>query len=71
MAAAEEAVAYARQAAEAFGDPAYTIIRTKVPNGIFKGLVPAEVDRGIRAWVIPTDRLPGLVPRVLNYSPLP
>lgn len=65
------ASAYAKQAVKAFGDQPYTIIRTDVPNSIFKGLSPATVDRGIPAWVIPTDRLPGLVPRVMDHSPLP
>ncbi|WP_302329488.1 DUF637 domain-containing protein, partial [Pseudomonas triclosanedens] len=68
---AEEAAAYAKQAVKAFGDQPYTIIKTDVPNSIFKGLSPTTVDRGIPAWVIPTDRLPGLVPQVMNYSPLP
>ena len=68
---AVEAAAYAKQAVKAFGDQPYTIIRTDVPNGIFRSLSPAVVDRGIPAWVIPTDRLPGLVPRVMDHSPLP
>ena len=68
---AAEASAYAKQAVKAFGDQPYTIIRTDVPNSIFKGLSPATVDRGIPAWVIPTDRLPELVPSVMNHSPLP
>ncbi|OYU53316.1 MAG: hypothetical protein CFE27_00085 [Alphaproteobacteria bacterium PA1] len=68
---AAEASAYAKQAVNAFGDQPYTIIRTDVPNSIFRGLSPAAVDRGIPAWVIPTDRLPGLVPHVMDHSPLP
>ncbi|MGQ3094535.1 MAG: RHS repeat domain-containing protein [Roseateles sp.] len=68
---ASEASAYAKQAVKSFGDSPYTIIRTDVPNSIFKGLSPAAVDRGIPAWVIPTDRLQGLVPSVMNHSPLP
>ena len=68
---AAEASAYAKQAVKAFGDQPYTIIRTDVPNSIFKGLSPATVYRGIPAWVIPTDRLPGLAPSVMNRSPLP
>lgn len=68
---AAEASAYAKQAVKAFGDQPYTIIRTDVPNSIFKGLSKEVVDRGIPAWVIPTERLPGLVPRVMDHSPLP
>ena len=71
MTSAAEAYAYAKQAVKAFGDQPYTIIRKDVPNSIFKGLSPATVDRGIPAWVIPMDRLPGLVPNVMNHSPLP
>jgi RHS repeat-associated protein len=59
---AAEAASYARQAEAAFGDPSYTIVRTQVPNSTFLGLTPVIVDRGITAWVIPNDRLPGLVP---------
>lgn len=68
---AESAAAYAKQAVKGFGDPAYTIVETKVPNSIFNGLSPATVDRGIPAWVIPNSRLPGLSPNVFNFSPLP
>ncbi|MBB5767285.1 RHS repeat domain-containing protein [Xanthomonas euroxanthea] len=68
---ASEASAYAKQAVKAFGDQPYTIVSTKVPTSIFKGLSPVTVDRGIPAWVIPTERLPGLVPRIMNNSPLP
>lgn len=56
---AAEASAYAKQAVKAFGDQPYTIIRTDVPNSIFKGLSPATVDRGIPAWVIPRTAFRG------------
>lgn len=59
---AAEAASYAKQAMAAFGDPPYTIIRTQAPYSTFLGLTPVTVDRGITAWVIPNDRLPGLVP---------
>jgi RHS repeat-associated protein len=67
----EAAASYARQAVSGFGDPPYTLIQTSVPNSIFSGLQPAIVDRGIPTWVIPNDRLPGLVPQVLNTMPIP
>jgi hypothetical protein len=34
-------------------------------------LVKPSVDRGIQAFVIPNSNLPGLVPKILNYSPIP
>jgi RHS repeat-associated protein len=68
---AEAAASYAKQAVRAFGDPPYTIVRTTVPNKIFEGLTSAPVDRGIQAWVIPSNRLPGLAPQVLDTMPIP
>jgi len=68
---AEAASSYAQQAVKGFGDAPYTLIETRVPDSIFRGLTPATVDRGIPAWVIPTDRLPGLTPRVLDSMPIP
>ena len=69
---AEAASSYAKQAVNGFRDPAYTIVQTQVPKRIFEGLTTAKVDRGgIPAWVIPDDRLPGLVPRVLDSMPIP
>jgi len=68
---AEGAAAYAKQAVRSFGDQPYTIVRTDVRGSVLNGLTPASVDRGIPAWVVPSERLPGLVPRVMNHSPLP
>ena len=68
---AEAASSYAKQAVAGFGDPPYTLIQTRVPNSIFEGLAPATVDRGIPAWVIPNNRLPGLTPQVLPTMPIP
>jgi len=68
---AEEAASYAKQAVKAFGDAPYTTIRTQVPNSILKDLSPTSVDRGIDAWIIPTNNLRGLVPEVMNHSALP
>lgn len=67
----EAASSYAKQAVAGFGDPPYTLIQTRVPNSIFEGLTPATVDRGIPAWVIPNNRLPGLTPQVLPTMPIP
>lgn len=68
---AAEASAYAKQAVKFFGDAPYTTVHTQVPNSIFKGLSPATVDGGISAWVLPSDRLKGLVPNVMDQSVLP
>lgn len=68
---AKEASAYAKQAVTAFGDQPYTIVSTEVSMSIFKGLLPASVDGGITAWVIPGMRLEGLTPKIFNFSPLP
>jgi RHS repeat-associated protein len=68
---AEEAAFYAQQAVNRFRDPPYTIVQTVVPNSTLNGLLPATVDRGITAWVIPNNRLPGMTPNVLNQSPIP
>jgi hypothetical protein len=68
---ASDASVYAKQAVTRFGDPPYTIITTEVPNSSFQGLSPATVDRGIPAWVIPNNRLPGLVPLVQPSMPIP
>jgi hypothetical protein len=67
----EAASSYGKQAVGAFGDPPYSLVQTRVPNSIFEGLSPATVDRGIPAWVIPSERLPGLTPNVMNYMPIP
>lgn len=68
---AEAASWYAKQAVRGLGDPPYTLIQTRVPNSIFEGLPPATVDRGVPAWVIPNNRLPGLTPQVLDTMPIP
>lgn len=68
---AEAAASYAKQAVKGFGDAPYTLIETRVPNKIFRGLSAVTVDRGVPAWVIPTGRLPGLTPKALDAMPIP
>jgi RHS repeat-associated protein len=68
---AEGASSYAKQAVKGFGDPPYTLIKTQAPNSIFNGLHPATVDSGIHAWVIPNNKLSGLIPNVLKTMPIP
>lgn len=59
---AEAAASYARQAVKGFGDPAYTIISTRVPQNVLNlPGITATVDRGIPAYVIPNKHLQGLV----------
>lgn len=65
------ASAYSKQAVKSFGDSPYTVIKADVPQTIIRDLPPSSVDRGIPAWVIPNDRLHGIKPEIMNYSPLP
>lgn len=66
---AEDASSYAKQAVKAFGDQPYTIIKTKVPTSSLPS--PVSVDRGIPAYVLPNETLPGLKPEILNSMPIP
>ncbi len=69
---AEDAANYARQAVKGFRDPPYTIVGTQVPRSVLgQPGISAVVDRGIPAYVIPNESLPGLVPEIWNYSPVP
>ncbi|WP_416391616.1 hypothetical protein NR756_02680 [Alloalcanivorax xenomutans] len=69
---AESAASYAKQAVNAFGDQPYTIVTSKVPRSVLKKPgISATVDRGIPAYVLPKRDLSGMVPRVLNHSPVP
>ena len=68
----EAATDYARKAVKAFRDPPYTIVETRVPRSVLNQPgISATVDGGIPAYVIPNASLPGLTPRIWNYSPLP
>jgi RHS repeat-associated protein len=67
---AEGAASYAKQAFGKFGDTSpYTLIQTEVPNSLLPGAI--NVDRGIQTIVLPSEALPGLVPKVLNSAPIP
>jgi hypothetical protein len=69
---ADAAASYGRQAVRAFGDPPYTIVKTQVPESVLaRPGISATVDRGIPAYVLPDDVLPGLRPEILNHSPVP
>jgi RHS repeat-associated protein len=69
---AEGAASYSRQAVTAFGDAPYTIVSTRAPQSVLDiPGITAPVDRGIPAYVIPNKNLQGLVPKILNHSPLP
>lgn len=69
---AESAASYAKQAVNAFGDLPYTIVKSQVPLSVLNQPgISAAVDRGIPAYVLPNKDLPGLIPQVLNYSPVP
>uniref|UniRef100_A0A2G7SNP2 RHS repeat-associated core domain-containing protein n=1 Tax=Chryseobacterium sp. B5 TaxID=2050562 RepID=A0A2G7SNP2_9FLAO len=63
---------YAKQAVRGFGDHPYTIVGTKVdPMVLMQPGISATVDSGIPAYVVPNKDLPGLIPEIFNYSPLP
>jgi hypothetical protein len=70
---AEGASSYGKQASKAFGDGPHTIIKTEIPtSSITPNMrVPNGVDGGIPTVVVPTNKLPGLNPQPLNYSPIP
>ncbi len=60
---------YARQAVNSFGDPAYTIVSTRVRISSLP--TPVSVDGGIPAYVLSNDSLQSLRPEILNYMALP
>ena len=70
---AEGASSYGKQASKAFGDGPYTIIKTEIPtSSITPNMrVSNGVDGGIPTVVVPTNKLSGLKPQPLNYSPIP
>ena len=68
---AEGAASYAKQAFYGFKDPPYALIRTEVPTRVLQQLSIQVVDRGVPAVVIPNQALPGLMPQILSYFPLP
>jgi len=68
---AEGAASYAKQAFYGFNDPPYTLIRTEAPSGLLQQLAVQAVDRGIAAVVVPNQALPGLIPQIVHYFPLP
>ncbi len=68
----EAASNYAKQAVNGFGDPPYTIVQTQVAQSVLDHPgISAVVDRGIQAYMIPNESLPGLVPQIMTYSPVP
>jgi len=68
---AEGAASYAKQAFYGFKDPPYTLIRVEAPGSLLQQLGIQAVDRGISTVVVPNHALPGLLPQVLHYFPLP
>lgn len=63
---------YAREAARAYGDGPFTIVRTQAPSSVLNASgAAATVDRGIPAYVVPDNALPALRPELLSYSPVP
>ena len=70
-ATSEGAASYARQAYYGFGDPPYTLVRTQIPAGSLTLETRAVVDRGVQTVVLPNEILPGLVPEILPWMPIP
>ena len=68
---AEGAASYAKQAFYGFKDPPYTLIKTAAPVSLLQQLGIQVVDREIPTVVIPNVALPGLIPQILHYFPLP
>ena len=68
----QQASTYAQMAVMKFKDPPYTIIKTQIPkNALNDPLLNVTVEKGIKAYALPNNMLPGLKPTVLDYSPLP
>ena len=67
----EMASDYAKKAVYAFGDEPYTIIKTEIKKDILNNpIFFSEVDGGIPAYVLPTEHIIKLNPKILNYSPI-
>lgn len=60
----DAARSYGDMATSAFGDPPYTVVSTQMPNSVLNTLTPVTVDGGIPAYVVPTQNLTGLVPKI-------
>jgi hypothetical protein len=70
----EGAASFAQQAFYRFKDPAYTTVRTSIPNSLITPDMLVDVDRGIRTIVVPTEALPSLsspvvLPTMSRLSP--
>ncbi len=65
------ASSYAKQAVNKFGDPPYTLVRTRIQSDFFNGLPPTSVDGGIPAWVVPDHKLEGLIPEIVQWMAVP
>jgi hypothetical protein len=63
--------AYARQAVQAFRDPPYTLVTTRISQHALTPAMRATVDRGVPAVVIPDNLLLFLMPNIEDFMPLP
>jgi hypothetical protein len=63
--------AYAKQAVQAFGDPAYTLVTTQIPADMITPAMRATVDRGVPAVIVPDHLLPSLIPKIENLMFIP
>ena len=62
---------YAKQAVQAFGDPAYTLVTTQIPEDMITLAMRATVDRGVPAVIVPDHLLPSLIPKIENLMFIP
>ena len=67
----EGASAYAKQAVQAFGDSAYTLVTTQISEDIITPAMRASVDRGVPAVIVPDHILPSLIPKIENLMFMP
>jgi hypothetical protein len=68
---AQQAARYAREAVKAFGDAPYTMVQAHAPQSLLETPgMSATIEKGIQAYHIPNQALPGLRPEILNYSPI-
>jgi RHS repeat-associated protein len=65
------AASYAKQAVNSFKDPAYTLVKTRIPKSILMELGVRTVDSNVPAVIVPDNVLQILEPQVLDYFPLP
>ena len=49
----------------------FTLVKTQFPKNILNEIASVPVDRGIPAWVIPDQKLEGLIPEIIPWMSVP